>query len=1696
MANIQRNFIRGRMNKALDERLLPNGEYVDALNVRLGSTEDTEIGSVENSKGNTLLTTIQFNGASLSNNARCIGALEDGANETIYWFIHDPSFTLGATSKLDLIVSYNTIKATTNYHVVSINDGGDLNTTLNFSPYHLITGLDLIDNLIFFTDNLNPPRFIDINKSYTDPNINYLDGISARELLVIKAPPSSAPTISTLTVVGQTDDFLQERIVSFAYRYKYENGEYSATSQFSKPAFTPDNFRFSYNSYLNDGMQNILNAAIITFNSGDSLVKKVELLFKESNDSQIKVIEELDKDDLGYQNNTNYTYTFDDQKIFTLLAESETLRLFDNVPLKAKAQTIMGNRLVYGNYFEGYDLKDKLNQKLKLEFQATLESLEIESTEIVTSTGPGNYSIGTQSIQIPGSIVYIDFSTSSGAAVELIAGASLSLDFRIVHYQFTGNTPAATTSEIDINFDYVLPQNFNNVYELGTSTDFLEKVGTNTNIQPVATACDGQTLTDEINCQLPQTLGTYTKTASGITGTGQSINVVATPNSDTIGLHIIAMQYVDTANTATEFYTISFSEATYKKIGNAESLHSNRGYEVGIVYMDEFLRSSTALVSPSNTVQIPCENSVDKNQIKVTIPQQQVAPSWATSYKFVLKPAQDTYETIYSNIYFKDPGSNATYFLLEGENAAKVESGDRFFVKADANGPVLKCVEATVLEKKTQAGNFITVKDANGQDINVPAGAYMKINPSNFSTETDDNAIINHGSKTATRNQGYNYPILAYPMNLEDPANPGQYLDYSVPAGSRIIMKIEQQRLGPGKGNGTCERRINRVDLELFANKSYDNMSDWFYNDNIGDVIAQNAITEVGGSATGITNTTQPYRERAGQPDLDSPSADILTTTSTNYYRFYRDTNNQQLYLLVTGTQRCAGVASRSKRRSSVTVDIEINRNDSLIVFETQPKDASPDIWYENHLSFEINSDGHHFGNVQNQSSTQPAIINTEFFDCYSFGNGVESYKILDSINGKSVDIGERVTSTNNFDFREIHRFADLTYSGVYNDESNVNKLNEFNLGLSNFKPLEDEFGPVQILHGRKTDILVLQEDKISYVFAGKNLLTDATGGGAVASVPEVLGTQIARIEEYGISNNPESFVVWGSNKYFTDAKRGAVINLVGMAAQDERLKLISEAGMRSWFRDLFIETFETQKLGGFDPYMNEYVLHSNIQLPLVDTTPIECDISKTLTVNPASPVTYNVELGEFLGIVTITYTIPFQSTDNVITEGSSNVVTELNSEDIVSESASSGTGYVITATYGGVQFTSGTVYNSGSFTFNKNAVLDTQVNISVTQDSTSAQTIDVMVSCPQPANITIFNVAVTSNADAGKFITNEYRWDDGTFTSPLHSNQVEFSSSNVNPIVSQFTQVAGQQGAGVIPGDGASVSIISRKQNFDTFVFNTASNKLKYIRTNTFYGNTSSDITNLLSISTNAIPIIVDSNPTQYRADFVMPTGGQYLYLIWDYRESTGQELCYSSVSLTDACTGCTFSPSPTPVSPVPVTPVYTWRRSSIGEVTSPPSCPDASVLLYSTAASLSEVFINSTLFYTDASLTNLYQGNDYYWGLRQPNQGYGLGQAIARFTNSGTISNLDTTGVCNPQPVPVTPVTPVAPPPTTCYLFNVTWDGNPIDDFSYTYNDCNGNVVGTQATSYGATVQVCAISFVSYGAGITVVNTGNTCP
>ena len=97
----------------------------------------------------------------------------------------------------------------------------------------------------------------------------------------------------------------------------------------------------------------------------------IDLLFKDAQNSTIKVIEKINKADAGYGNNQEVTYAFNNSKIFTVLPEGEILRLYDNVPRFAKAQTIMGNRLMYGNYVEGYDLIDLTDPKRPPQINST-----------------------------------------------------------------------------------------------------------------------------------------------------------------------------------------------------------------------------------------------------------------------------------------------------------------------------------------------------------------------------------------------------------------------------------------------------------------------------------------------------------------------------------------------------------------------------------------------------------------------------------------------------------------------------------------------------------------------------------------------------------------------------------------------------------------------------------------------------------------------------------------------------------------------------------------------------------------------------------------------------------------------------------------------------------------------------------------------------------------------------------------------------------------------------------------------------------------------------------------------------------------------------------------------------------------------------------------------------------------------------
>jgi len=1446
MPIVTTNFIAGRMNQSVDERLVPPGEYIEALNVRLGATETTEIGALENSKGNTQITTLLFNNTVLTN-AECIGAYDDGANETMYWFV--------TSDTADMIVSFDTKTTLLNYHVT------DAGNVLNFDSKFLITGVNKIGDLLFFTDDKNPPRKINVTKAYP--------AVTEADINVIVQPPLAAPTITLFTQATEAN-FMETRMISFAYRYKYQDEEYSALSQFSDIAFAPGVFTYDPATNLNKGMLNIYNAVTIAFNTGSSNVIGVDLIFKFANSNTLNVIEKFKKADFGWSDNSIQTQAFSNSKIYTILPESELLRLYDNVPLVAKAQTIMANRLVYGNYEDGRDIIDSNGINCRITYSAELTDVPISSDEIDTTFSAGlNYTIDTTQV-IPSSTVILDL---SGVKNNLKIGAFFGISLTYLKNKYTGNSGTVSGNQGSTTIDviYTIPQTFSSVQEMALSDSF--KAAIVTGFQTVGNCAAGTTFTDTFNCSVQNPAEdnadiTWQKDEAGITGLNQGILI--TTLADTISLQLPAMRFSDVegppfAAPLFAYYSMVNASAQFIQNASIQSLHSNRNYEVGIVYMDEYLRSTTALVSQGidPTVFVPASNAVFQNSIKVTIPPLQNPPQWATKYKFVVKKAEGPYETIYSNFYYSDSTDNSIYFKLEGQNQNKARTGDILRIKADSTGALLGLAVAEVLSVDAQQRNFLTPK-ANIEDGDVKpyiaemAGLYMKMKPTSFNVDTSEKSnFFDSGRQNVCFVSGSSFPGVKLDCFFES-ADGQTDTNLVLPAGSLVTFDIEFSRRGQNGTNKPCGRVIYTYVRTFQASQDYNNMFDF---------VNGEGIDFKGGDITNFDDGADPNNVYNNTIGTTFPA----NIRGTNQYQFITsngqvpDTSNKLQLIILSGVSGCAG-----HRNSCANGRITVQIADSLMIFETTPIDIDNDIYYENDTCYDITNNRHMSGTSatdQAQTDLLPAIVNLGFFDCYSFGNGVESFKVQDSLVGQSFNLGQRVTSVSSQDFKKADRFAGLTYSGTFNEETNINKLNEFNLGLVNFKDLEVSYGSIEILHARETNILVLQEDKVSYVLAGKNLLSSAAAGGAITNTAEVLGNQIARIEEYGISKNPESFVSYGFDKYFTDSKRNVVLRLQG-DGPSEQLTVISETGMRGFFRDMFTQDFGTQKLGGYDPYMNEYVLSNNSAAIPAGIVPINCGATiSRQNVTDASSNTLN--LGTAQGSVVFDF----------IVTGTVNLSVVWNSVGVINQD----------------------ITGNSSVSFVKNSTTPTTAVVTITPTGTAS--FDITPKCPAATPLIIRQMVLGSPQDVGKFIHNEFFWKQGTFTSPVSSELIQLNTDTAN-IGGVYIETTGVSSIGIFPPSGATITMQSNKKDFDDFVFDPAIHKFRRFVTPFDY--TPAQWVNIEGNSSDVVPI---TNPSTglYQASFTYnnPSNFAYLYLTWDLRTVHALILRTGSTAAIACCSG-----------------------------------------------------------------------------------------------------------------------------------------------------------------------------------------------
>ena len=163
MAKVQNTFLKSKMNKDLDARIVPNGEYRDALNVQVSKSEGSEVGNVENILGNVSIQSFQTTTG--ISNLKCIGQLPDEVNSVVYLFFTDnpdENYTPTGVKSNHFIISYNVLSTAS---IILVKGA-----FLNFSQLNPLYGINILENLLFFTDNRNQPRVINVELANSQDN--------------------------------------------------------------------------------------------------------------------------------------------------------------------------------------------------------------------------------------------------------------------------------------------------------------------------------------------------------------------------------------------------------------------------------------------------------------------------------------------------------------------------------------------------------------------------------------------------------------------------------------------------------------------------------------------------------------------------------------------------------------------------------------------------------------------------------------------------------------------------------------------------------------------------------------------------------------------------------------------------------------------------------------------------------------------------------------------------------------------------------------------------------------------------------------------------------------------------------------------------------------------------------------------------------------------------------------------------------------------------------------------------------------------------------------------------------------------------------------------------------------------------------------------------------------------------------------
>ena len=634
---------------------------------------------------------------------------------------------------------------------------------------------------------------------------------------------------------------------------------------------------------------------------------------------------------------------------------------------------------------------------------------------------------------------------------------------------------------------------------------------------------------------------------------------------------------------------------------NGPHIKGNRTYNVGVVYIDKYGRYGNLITQDAPTVStegssIKTDFTTEfRNELTAKITSK--APSWAVWYRYFVKDVSGEHFNLSAfNVYNDGVGLNKSdnvYLQFNSTDRNKITEdtiliprrhnfdGSENIFEGLSRHPVLEIeneapdiVKSQIIERSFA---FVT----QFLETNAQLRPTSVVNGQNDGT-SDNFATTTVGQTTLViedeRADGWNAIISAintyvasqdpdetvrFEQKRNDSSSTSQSIDVSG-YGDRLALKIVANKTQDEATYQTGFVLVDTIELMRINGDRHRNAFKFTLSNRVDE--DGNVLTTTGLDKGGINMHTDGISTDIRLSKLGLSEEGFDKIKGSFFVKVPREVvNNTDITLLPTGQSEFDDDGKVSNIR-------EIN-------FETEPvAESNLNLYWETSDTFLV---AKHHG----QTNKIP------FANCIGTAESttgkiyLESRKLFDKFNSIEIAKGTRV-NTPVPRFAEETRKAGLLFSGLYNSKTGINQLNQFNMALNPTKELEPNYGGIQKLFTLDTNLLAFAEDKVFRILADKDALFNADDGVNVTATNLVLGQAMVYQGQYGISTHPESFAFWGNNAYFTDAKRGVVMQLTPANGQ---LFPISSRGMSNFFRDRIGSA--DKLIGAYDGAKKQYVL-------------------------------------------------------------------------------------------------------------------------------------------------------------------------------------------------------------------------------------------------------------------------------------------------------------------------------------------------------------------------------------------------------------------------------------------------------------------------------------------------------------------------